>query len=68
MTRQAEPVGTPDDYLETLEKVKAQYQQYVEVSKLYSLPAGRQESVDYAPPSIDRPLTTNVIRTDTNQA
>ena len=62
MAKQADPPGISNDYLETLEKVKEQYQQYIEVSKLYSLPTSSQEAADYAPPSVECPLTTNVIR------
>ncbi len=51
------------DYLKTLEKVKKQYQQYVEVSKLYELPTNIAENpVRYQPPSPENPLTTNAIR------
>ena len=32
-----------DDYLKTLEEVKKQYQQYVEVSELYKLPIQKEE-------------------------
>lgn len=52
-----------DDYLKTLEKVKQQYQQYVEVSKLYELPTHREEErAQYQPPSPEHPLTTNTFR------
>ena len=48
------------DYLETLEKVKEQYQQYIEVSRLYELPTSKTEQqVEYQPPTFDNPLTTN---------
>ena len=54
---------TSDDYLETLEEVKKQYQQYVEVSKLYELPKQKEdEIIQYQPPSPEHPLTTNRIR------
>ena len=33
---------TSADYLETLEEVKKQYQQYVEVSGLYELPIQKE--------------------------
>ena len=36
---------TSADYLETLEEVKKQYQQYVEVSGLYELPIQKEEEV-----------------------
>ena len=49
-----------DAYLRTLEEVKKQYQQYVEVSKLYELPIYQEEpEVQYLPPSFDNPLTTD---------
>ncbi len=52
-----------DDYLKTLEEVKKQYQQYVEVSELYKLPTQKEEKpVQYQPPSPEHPLTTNTIR------
>ena len=52
-----------DDYLRTLEEVKKQYQQYVEVSELYTLPIQKEEEpVQYQPPSPEHPLTTNTIR------
>ena len=51
---------TSGDYLETLEQVKKQYQQYVEVSGLYELPTQKDEEViKYQPPSQEHPLTTN---------
>ena len=51
------------DYLKTLEEVKKQYQQYVEVSELYKLPIQKEmETIQYQPPSPERPLTTNTIR------
>ncbi len=50
-------------YLKMLEEVKEQYQQYVEVSKLYELPVQRQdEIVQYQPPSPEHPLTINAFR------
>ncbi len=53
-----------DDYLTTLEDVKKQYRQYLEVSELYELPTKRNEqSVQYRDPSPEFPLTTNRIRT-----
>ena len=52
-----------DDYLETLEKVKKQYQEYVEISKLYELPILKEEeTVNYQPASPEHPLTTNTLR------
>ena len=57
------PKNTSNDYLETLETVKKQYQQYLDVSELYDLPTAPQESEpEYEPPSIDNPLTTNTLR------
>lgn len=54
---------TSADYLETLEKVKKQYQQYVEVRKLYALPMRKETAViRRRPPSLEYPLTTNTIR------
>lgn len=52
-----------DDYLETLEKVKEQYQQYLDVSKVYELPGVRTEEAEERqyPPSPDHPLTTNTF-------
>ena len=45
-----------EDYLETLEKVKKQYEQYVEVSRLYDLPAAKQqEPTKYQPASPENP-------------
>ena len=56
--------ATSEDYLNTLEKVKEQYQQYLEVSKLYELPTSEQEEpqIEYQAPTIDNPLTTNTFR------
>ncbi len=52
-----------EDYLETLEKVKKQYVQYVEVSKLYDLPTEKhQEPNQNLPASPENPLTTNSFR------
>lgn len=52
-----------DDYLKTLEKVKEQYQQYVEISGLYTLPIQQEEEpIQYQPPSLENPLTTNTTR------
>ena len=54
-----------DDYLKTLEEAKKQYQQYVEVSKLYELPTKQDEpQVQHRTPSPQHPLTTNRIRTN----
>ena len=52
-----------EDYLKTLEEVKKQYQQYVEVTGLYKLPIQKEEQIaQYQPPSPEHPLTTNRIR------
>lgn len=52
-----------EDYLKTLEEIKKQYQQYVEVSELYKLPIQKEvETIQYQPPSPEHPLTTNTIR------
>ena len=57
-----------DDYLKTLEEVKKQYQQYVEISGLYTLPIQREEEpIQYQPPSLEHPLTTNEIRIMQNE-
>ena len=51
---------TAEKYLKTLEEVKKQYQQYVEVSGLYKLPIQKEEqTIQYQPPSPEHPLTTN---------
>ena len=51
-----------EDYLQTLEKVKKQYQQYVEVSKIYELPVLKQNLTPKPqPPSPKNPLTTNMF-------
>ena len=51
-----------DDYLTTLEEVKRQYEQYVEVSELYKLPIQKaEEETRYQPPSFEHPLTTNSV-------
>ena len=57
-----------DDYLKTLEAVKKQYQQYVEISGLYTLPIQREEKpIQYQPPSLKHPLTKNKIRIMQNE-
>ena len=64
MGERTETEAVLDDYLKTLEEVKKQYQEYVEVSKLYELPIQKEEEpVQYQPPSLEYPLTTNTIRT-----
>ena len=58
-----------EDYLETLEKVKEQYQQYVEVSGLYELPTSKTEQqVEYQPPTFDNPLTTHTFNMKQNRS
>ena len=55
---------TSVDYLDTLEQVKKQYEQYVEVSELYELPIQKEEeNIQYQPPSPEHPLNTNRILT-----
>ena len=53
-----------NDYLETLEKVKQQYEQYVEVSKLYELSTTQEAEKPYQcrPASREYPLTTDRFR------
>ncbi len=64
MNKKAKKENVSDDYLKTLEEVKKQYQQYVEVSELYKLPMQKDaEPLQHQPPSIDHPLTTDTIRT-----
>ena len=63
MRERTETENVSDDYLKTLEEVKKQYQQYVEVSELYKLPIQKEEeTIQYQPPSPEHPLTTNTIR------
>ena len=63
MAKRAKSKKVSEDYLKTLEEVKKQYQQYVEVSELYNLPTQKnEESVHYQPASPDHPLTTNSSR------
>ena len=62
MTKNTETENVSDDYLKTLEKVKKQYEQYVEVSELYKLPIqNEEEAIQYHPPSPEHPLTSNTI-------
>ena len=62
-TVMSEESKVSDDYLETLKKVKGQYQEYVEISKIYELPVLKEEeTVNYRPPSPEYPLTTNALR------
>ena len=54
MNKKAKKENVSDDYLKTLEEVKKQYQQYVEVSELYKLPMQKDaEPLQHQPPSID---------------
>ena len=63
MAKRSKSKKVSEDYLKTLEEVKRQYQQYVEVSELYQLPTKvSEESVQYQPASPDHPLTTNSSR------
>lgn len=63
MAKKDKQFTSSEDYLETLEKVKKQYAQYVEVSKLYDLPTEKQqEPTQYQPASPDNPLTSNTFR------
>ena len=63
MNREIPDENITERYLETLEEVKKQYQQYVEVSKLYELPTlKKEEETQYQPPSHEHPLTTNTFR------
>jgi len=51
------------EYLKTLEEVKRQYQQYLEVSRIYELPVfQKDEEPQHMLPSPERPLTTNTFR------
>lgn len=63
MAENTTPARASDDYLKTLEEVKRQYEQYIEVSELYKLPIQREEEeIHYQPPSLEHPLTTDTIR------
>ena len=63
MSERAKADKVSDDYLKTLERVKKQYEQYVEVSGLYELPVQKEEeAIQYQSPSPEHPLTTNTIR------
>ena len=63
MSERAETDKVSNDYLKTLERVKKQYEQYVEVSELYKLPIQKEEeTIQYQSPSPEHPLTTNTIR------
>ena len=63
MAKRAKSEKVSEDYLKTLEEVKKQYQQYVEVSELYELPTKKsEEPPQYQPASPEHPLTTNSFR------
>ena len=63
MSKNPDADTVSENYLKTLEEVKRQYQQYVEVSELYKLPTQEKEEIlQYQPPSPEHPLTTNAIR------
>ncbi len=56
------PKEGSDDYMNTLKEVERQYQQYIDVSELYKLPNHmEQDSIQYQPPSLEHPLTTNTV-------
>lgn len=62
MSKKIQTGKASDDYLKTLEAVKKQYRQYVEVSELYTLPIQKEEEmIQYHPPIPEHPLTTNRI-------
>ena len=49
-------------YLIEIENAKEQYEQYMEASQIYKLPAFQPEpEPQYAPPSRENPLTTNAV-------
>ena len=51
-----------DDWQETLEKAKEQYQQYLDVSGLYELPSVQKDpEIIYQSPTPEYPLTDNKI-------
>lgn len=63
MSKKTERERISNEYLKTLEEVKKQYQQYVEVSELYKLTVQKkEETIQYEPPSPEHPLTTNTFR------
>lgn len=49
------------DFVELLEDAKKKYEEYLELSKVYALPARQEKEVQYEPPSPNSPLTTNGI-------
>ena len=61
------PKNKSYDYIQTLEEVKKQYEQYIEVSELYKLPTQQEsEPTQYQPPTLNRPLTTNTFILNSN--
>ena len=49
-------------YLDEMENAKKQYEQYMEISEIYKLPIFQViPEPQYAPPSVENPLTTNQI-------
>ena len=63
MDEKTETEPVPDDYLKMLEKVKEQYQQYLEVSEVCEFVMYLEEKpVRYLPPTPEHPLNTNGIR------
>ena len=66
MTEKTKSDKVTADYLKTLEEVKRQYEQYVEISRLYELPTQKEETVQYLPPSAEYPLTTNSVTSTKN--
>ena len=49
-----------EQYLKVLEEIKKQYQKYLEISELYKLLRSKEpEYIQYQPPSLEHPLTTN---------
>ena len=53
---------TTSNYLAEMESAKKQYEQYIEISQIYQLPIFQSvQEPQYAPPSIENPLTTNQI-------
>ncbi len=53
--------------LQTLEEVKKQYEQYIELSELYKLPTQQEsEPTQYQPPTLNHPLTTNTFILNSN--
>ena len=53
---------TKAEYLTEMEQAKAQYEQYLEINQICQLPTFQSlPEPQYAPPSIENPLTTNQI-------